>query len=327
MKLHVLSAADLRQALPMREAVEGMKRAYAQLSTGKADIPLRGRVKADGSNLMLSMPAYMQETRDLAVKIVTIFPENTDIPMIHAMVMAFDPDTGIPLAVMEGGTLTAIRTGAGAGAAADYLARDDSKVVTVIGSGVQARSNLEAICAVRVIEKVFVHSRNRANAERFAAEMAGFGLIPQEIEVVDDVNTAVGKSDIVIAATTSTTPVFVGSALKRGTHVSAVGSYTPQMQEVDTITIEKSLVTVDSRVAALAEAGDLIIPIEQEKITEAHIYAEIGEIAAGMKAGRTSHDQITYFKSVGVGAQDAVAAGIAVQNALFHHIGTEVDMG
>ncbi len=327
MALRVLSAADVRRALPMREAIEGMKRAYAQLSIGKANLPLRGRVTADEINLMLSMPAYMQETRDLAVKVVTIFPQNTDLPMIHAMVMVFDPDTGVPLAVMEGGSLTAIRTGAGAGAAADYLARDDSRVVTVIGAGVQGRSNLEAICAVRSIEKVYVCSRTAAHAERFAAEMVGVGSIPADLEVAYDVNEAVSQSDIVITATTSDKPVFVGSALKRGTHISAVGSYTPEMQEVDAITIEKSLITVDSREAALAEAGDLIIPMREQRITDAHIYAEIGEITAGIKAGRTSPDQITYFKSVGVGAQDAVAAGIVVRNAMIHHIGTVVDMG
>ncbi|MEM6527822.1 MAG: ornithine cyclodeaminase family protein [Chloroflexota bacterium] len=320
--LRYLSGADVVQALPMAEAVEGMKQAYAQLSTGKAQVPLRARVQTDGTTLV--MPAAVPETGGLAVKIVSVFPSNAQrgIPTIHALVMALDAETGIPTAIMEGGTLTAIRTGAGSGAATDILARPDSRTVAIIGSGVQARTQLEAVCAVRDVAHVFVYSRTSASAEAFAAEMAGKAGVPDNITVAATADDAVREADIVCAATTSTTPVFSGDALKPGTHISGVGSFRPEMQELDLTTIKKSLVVVDSREAVLEEAGELIIPLNNGDIEMSHIHTELGEIVAGSATGRTDNDQITFFKSVGVAVQDVVAATIVVKNASTNDLGT-----
>ncbi len=321
-----LSAGDMRHALPMKDAVDGMKRAYAQLSAGKAVTPLRGRVQSNGTTLV--MPAYVGDTGDLAVKVVSVFPTNIErnLPTIFALVLVLDSATGQPLALMEGGSLTAIRTGAGGGAATDVLANADASIVAIIGSGVQAKTQLEAVCAVRDVQQVRVYSRTTANAERFAEEMAGQGAVPSDVVAVPDAKSAVADADIVCAATTSATPVFDGDDLRPGTHVNAVGSFTPQMQEVDATTIMRSLVTVDSRAAVMAEAGDLLVPLESGEITESHIHAEIGEIINGTRPGRTSPQQITYFKSVGVAVQDAVAAGIALRVAEKDDLGTLLDL-
>lgn len=325
--IRILSAEDVQQALPMSDAVDGMKRAFAALSTGQATMPLRGRVNANGGTTLI-MPAHVHgdDGGDFGVKVVSVFPENAKRgePIIYSGVLVFDPMTGRPLALMEGGTLTAIRTGAGIGAATDVLARADSRVVAIIGSGVQARTQLEAVCAVRDIERVLVFSRTVANAEAFATTMAGTGAIPARIDIAPTPEDAVSQADIVCAATTSTTPVFSGNALKAGTHINGVGSYTPEMQEVDEVTLQRALIAVDARESVLAEAGEIIIAIEQGAIAEKDIHAEIGEVIADKAIGRTSNDQITFFKSCGVAVQDAVAARIALDNAEKHDIGQVV---
>lgn len=313
----ILSADHIQTALPMPDCIAGMKRAYAALSTDNADVPLRTRLELPNGTALF-MPAHVMG--DFAIKIVNIFPEQQ--PMISATVLVMDAQTGKALALLDGEVLTAIRTGAGGGASADILSRPDSRSVAIIGSGVQARTGLEAVCAVRDIEEVRVFSPNRANAERFAMEMAERGGIPKRIQVAVNAAQAVDNTDIVYCATTSSTPVFDGSLLKKGAHVIGVGSYTPQMQEIDATTIKNALVVVDSRESVLAEAGDLLVPIEEGAIAADHIHAELGEIIAGTKLGRTSDDQITFFKSVGIAAQDVVAASIALANARTLGLGT-----
>jgi ornithine cyclodeaminase len=322
-----LNAEEVRQALPMAEAIAGMKTAFAQLSAGQATVPLRSRIETPAyQGVALFMPAYLHESEDLAIKVVSVFPQNAKRgrPIISGVVLVLDPQTGEPLAMLEGSSLTAIRTGAGAGAATDILARPDAAVAAIIGSGVQARTQLEAVCTVRPIREARIYSPTRPHAAAFAESVAGQGPIPANIHVVDDPEAAVAGADIICAATTSATPVFNGRALKPGAHVNGVGSYTPTMQEVDAATIQRALVVVDSRAAALAEAGDLIIPLNSGMIQESHIYAELGEIVSGRKPGRTNPQQITYFKSVGVAVQDASAARIAYQKAISLHLGTEV---
>jgi len=326
--VRILSADDVQQALPMADAIAGMKTAFAQLSQQQAEVPLRGRVQAGDKGVTLVMPAYLSASDDLAVKIVSVFPGNPErnLPTIHAMVLALDPTTGQVLAMMEGGSLTAIRTGAGSGAATDFLARPDSKTVAIIGSGVQARTQLEAVCTVRDIQQVYVYSPTIAHAEQFAVEMAGQGVIPDAITVVANPDEAIRQADIVCAATTSKTPVFNGESLQPGTHINGVGSFTPEMIELDETTVKNALVVVDSQEAVLEEAGEIIVLLEQGIIDRSHIYAELGELAAGLKPGRTNDQQITFFKSVGVAVQDAISANIAYQNALKHNLGTAVQL-
>ncbi|VAW31566.1 Ornithine cyclodeaminase [hydrothermal vent metagenome] len=328
MKIRILSAKDVRQALPMAEAIEGMKQAFAQLSTGQAVVPLRGRVDvAPQQGTTLTMPAFLSKSNDLAVKVVSIFPKNGARfePTIYAAVLVLDAETGRPLALLEGGALTAIRTGAGAGAATDLLANPDASVVAILGSGVQARTQLEAVCTIRQVREVRVYSPTHEHAVDFARELRGVGPIPKLIRIMSNVETAVRGAEIICTATTSSNPVFKNEDLSLGVHINGVGSYTPAMQEIDAATVQRALVVVDSREAAWEEAGDLIVPLQDGLITKDHVHAELGEIVAGLKPGRTSPEQITFFKSVGVAVQDAIAGRIALENAIEHDLGMEVD--
>ncbi|ETR68405.1 MAG: Ornithine cyclodeaminase [Candidatus Magnetoglobus multicellularis str. Araruama] len=307
MKLRMLSAADVRKALPMPLAIQVMQRAFAQFSAGRTVVPLRTRIQVDGGNLMFFMPAFLKESRELGLKVIALWPDNSvkGLADAYSLVTIFDVDTGKPLAIMNGEELTAIRTGAGGGLAADLLARPESSVVAVFGSGVQARAQLEAVCAVRPIREVRIVGRTPVSAEKFAAEIRNWPDLPTVFTPPRE--EAVAKADIIITATTSNTPVFKGKCLSPGTHITAVGSYTHDMQEVDSDTIRKAKIVVDSLEACLAEAGDLIIPIEQKEITSDDIYAELGQIVNGDLPGRENPDEITYFKSVGIAAQDAAS--------------------
>lgn len=329
MKLRILTAAEVKQALPMAAAIAGMKSAYAQLSAGLAIAPLRTHMDiTPHQGTTLVMPAFLPQDGALAVKVVSIFPHNVarGERVINGLVVVLDVETGRPSALLEGSTLTAIRTGAGSGAATDLLARSDAHVLAILGSGVQARTQLEAVCTVRAISEVRVYSPDQAQAAAFAAEMAGVGPIPHNVRPVVDAATAVRDADIICTATTSTMPVFDGRDLKPGVHINAIGSYQPTVQEIDALTVQQALVVVDSREATLAETGDLIIPIQQGLITASHIHAELGQIVAGMKDGRTHPQQITLFKSVGTAVQDAIAGRLALTNAAQMGLGVLVDL-
>ena len=312
----------------MREAIEGMKDAYARLSSGRAIVPLRSRVDVPDRGVTLVMPGFLEDGDSVVVKTVSVFPVNAQqgLPVIHALVTVLDAQTGVPIALLEGGTLTAIRTGAASGAATDLLARKNAQSVAIFGSSVQARTQLEAVCTVRQIKDVRIFSLDHAQAEKFAAEMAGHGPIPATIRIAQDAADAVRGADIVCTATTSSVPVFDGNFLSLGTHINGVGSFIPTMREVDLVTVQRALVVVDSRSAVWAEAGDLIIPLQNGDITENHIHAELGEIVTGKRSGRESADQITFFKSVGVAVQDVAAAGIALKNAQAQNLGTAINL-
>lgn len=325
----ILNAEEVRKTLPMKDTIEAMKRAYASLSDGKAEVPLRTRVSVPNHEaLAIFMPAYVQssEADALALKVVNIFPNNPSqgLPYILASVFAFDATTGGLAAVLEGGTLTAIRTGAGSGAAIDLLARKDSKVVAIFGAGVQGRTQLEAACSVRRIEKAWVFDSDAGRADAFVKEMAGKGAVPSDLRVASTSTEAVQDADIICTATTSTHPVFADADLKPGVHISAIGAYTPEMVEIPAETIVRAKVFVDSRLAVLAEAGDLIQPMQKGLITEAHVQAELGEIVLGRKNGRQNDSEITFFKSVGVAVQDAMAAQLALKNAKEQGLGQDI---
>ncbi len=320
MQIRILSAADVRTALPMPKAIEAMRHAYGQLSAGKVNAPPRQHISTD-KGVTLLMPAHLPERSEFGIKVVSVYDDNPslNLPRIAATVLVLDPATGLPKAFMDGSSLTAIRTGAGGGVAADMLARQDAKTVGLFGAGVQARAQLQAVMAVRDIASVNLISRTKASAEQFATEISTWTDAP-ETNLVSDPQQVVEDADIVICATTSATPLFEGDTLRPGTHITAVGTFVPEKREVDTTTIRKaSRIVVDSRAACLEEAGDLIIP-------NAEIDAEIGEIVNGDKEGRQSDDEITFFKSVGVAVQDAVAGSAVLAEAEAKGFGTIVEM-
>jgi ornithine cyclodeaminase/alanine dehydrogenase-like protein (mu-crystallin family) len=327
----ILTAADVRKALPMNEAIEAMKKAYASLSSGTAIVPLRTRLSMPNREaLSLFMPAFVnsQDGDALAIKVVSLFPTNParGLAYIQAAVLVFDPETGQALALLEGSSLTAIRTGAAGGAAIDLLARKDSKVVAIFGAGAQGRTQLESACTTRSIQTVFIMNKSVEKAKSFAEEMKSKHGIPKDIRVASSPKEAIQNADIICTATTSVNPVFDDKDLKPGTHISAVGSYTPEMQEVPAETLQRAKVFVDSRTASLEEAGDLIQPLRAGLFDESHIYGELGELILGKVSGRESQEEITYFKSVGIAVQDAMAAQVALNNARKQNIGTEVDL-
>jgi ornithine cyclodeaminase len=327
MKIHVISRDEVKKAVSMEQAIETVKAAFAQLSKGRASVPIRTQLGVplhDGVTLF--MPAYLEQTDELGMKMVSVFSGNLDqgLPTINAMVTLIDAETGLPTAIIDGTYLTALRTGAGSGAATDLLARVDAKSVAVLGTGVQGRSQLQAVCTVRAIEKVYVFDKREASARAFQEEMKD--VISAEIEVVSEASRAVRKADVVCTATTSKTPVFSDEDLAPGAHVNAIGSFTPQMQELPHETIERCLLVVDSREAVWAESGDLIIPRDQGRISEDRVHAELGEIVSGTKPGRTGAEQVTVFKSVGNAVQDVSVGARVLAEAKAKGLGTVVEL-
>lgn len=326
----ILNATDVRQALPMNDAISAMKNAFASLSDGTAVAPLRTRLSIPSRDaISLFMPAYMKRetTEALSVKVVSLYPSNPPrgLAYIQAAVLVFDPETGRAIALLEGSSLTAIRTGAGSGAAIDLLARRDSKVVSVFGAGPQGKTQLEAACSARNIETAFIYNLTTSKAEAFGKELAGYRNIPKDVRVARTPKEAVENADIICTATGSDKPVFDDKDVKPGTHISAVGGYTPEMQELPIETVARSRIVVDSRATLMEEAGDIVKAMKAGLITEADIHAEIGEIVLGIKSGRQSDDEITFFKSVGNAVQDAAAAQVALKNAHAMNLGVEVE--
>ena len=328
--MRILSRADVQRALTMQDAIAIVRDAFAQLATNQATVPLRVSVPiTQHDGVTLFMPAHLHTSDALAVKIVSVHNQNPakGLPLIHALVVVVDAATGRPLAAIEGGYLTALRTGAGSGVASDLLARRDAHVAAIFGAGVQGRAQLRAVAAVRDLARVWIYDAAAEKAETFARELGETEGIPKDVRVAASPIAAVRDADIICAATTSSQPVFDGNDLKPGAHINAVGAYTPQMQEVDETTLKRaSKIVVDQRAGALAEAGDLIIALKNGVIREADIYAEIGEIAAGKKRGRERDDEITYYKSVGNAVQDASVARAICDAAARENLGIEVEL-
>ena len=327
----ILNAAEVRRALPMPQAIEAMKQAFAAFSSGQALVPPRIHLPiANHSGTTLVMPSFLDADKladqALATKVVSLFDGNQarGLARIQAAVLVLQPDTGQPIALLEGATLTAIRTAAASGAATDLLARRECRTLALLGAGVQARTHLLAMCAVRPIETVLVASRSPAKVDAFIAEFTAHPAIRAKLVAADSNRQAVADADIVCATTTSREPLFADADLQPGVHINAVGSYTPQAREVPAETVRRALVVVDSRHAAWEEAGDLIQARDAGVIDEQHIHAEVGEIVLGRRTGRTDDRQVTFFKSVGLAVQDAVAARVALENARRLQLGQTV---
>lgn len=320
MKLRVLSADDVRAAIDMAGAIEAMRDAFGALAGGRATVPLRLALETT-HGVSLFMPAWLDDPERSAAKIVSVNPENSraGLPAIHAVVLVLDPVTGRPVALMDGTWLTALRTGAVGGLAADLLAREDARTVALFGAGVQARTQLEAVRCVRDVREVRIVSRSGTSADTLAEELEGL-----DARRVDDPAEAVAGADIVIAATSSATPVFAGAGVEPGTHVTGVGSYTTEMREVDTDLVVRARVIVDERRAVMAEAGDIAGPIADGVVDESVMAAEIGDVVLGRAEGRTAPDQITFFKSVGNAVQDVAVAGRVLSRAERDDLGTVV---
>ena len=322
-----LSRSDLESVLTMTDAISVVEQAFSEFARKTAKVPLRVPIEVEKEEgIVLFMPAYLEQMEAMSCKVVSVFKNNPqlyNLPTIHAAVLLIDSKTGQILSIMDGSYLTAMRTGGVSGVATKYLAREDAKKVGLLGTGVQAATQLWAICEVRSIEKAKVYSIDTLETqEAFVKQMSEKLEIP--ISVAKSSKEAVIDADIVCTATWSKTPTFSGDWIKLGTHINGIGSYTPEMQEVDVATVKKAKIVVDSFEAALSEAGDLIIPLKTGDIAKEHIYAELGELVIEQKEGRTSDDEITFFKSVGMAIQDASAAKHAYLVAKSKKIGKEI---
>jgi alanine dehydrogenase len=332
--VRVIGAGELRDLVSMAQAVELMKQVFAQYSNGETISPIRTPVELpDGSGVSLFMPAFVDASGSgsaaLGAKIVSVFGGNSSrgLPTINAVVLALDPETGVPIGLIEGASVTALRTGAVSGAATDLMARPDATTLAIIGAGAQGVTQAAAVCSVREITEIRVVDPNRVARESFAERMAEWLVkIPPVNLDVSEPEEAIRTSDIVCTATTSRTPVFEDRWIQDGTHINAVGAFTPEMQEIPDGTVARARIVVDAIEAILHEAGDIIQTIDRGVIGQDQIQVELGHLVSGAASGRERESQITLFKSVGNAIQDMVVARAALEAAESRGIGQTVSL-
>lgn len=309
----LLSREDIKKVFTIKDAIEADKKAFQYVVEGKCEIPLRTNIQApkyDGC--FLFMPAYLEEMDTASLKIINIFPHNIDngIPSSPAQVLLIDGKTGLVTAVLDGTYVTQLRTGAASGAAFDVLAKKDCRIGALIGTGGQAPTQLEAMLAARTLQEVRVYDMNpertKAFAETMQEELKDYGarIVPaaSSDEAIDD-------ADMIITVTPSSKPVFDGTKVKAGATISCVGAYQHHMQEMDPAILPRaSKIYFDSREAVLSESGDILIPLEEGIITEKDFTGDLGDVLLGKVVGRENDDEIIVFETVGVAAQDLVAA-------------------
>jgi len=322
----LLREEDVRAVASVRDLIPEMEAALRAFSTGGAVQPLRVVVPvAAHGGFLGAMPAHLGVPEALGAKLVAFFPRNegTGVPTHLAVVLLFDPGSGRLEAILDGRWITEARTAAASAVATKALAREDASTLAILGSGVQARSHLEAILEVRSIRRARVWSRTTASAARFAGEASErFGL---PVEVVPSAREAVRDAAVIVTATSSREPVLEGSWIPAGSHVNAIGACRPDWRELDTQAVARARLYVDSRAAALAESGDVLLPIREGAIGESHIVGEIGSVLAGAAEGRRGREEITLFKSLGLAVEDVAAARHAVEAARARGLGTEID--
>jgi alanine dehydrogenase len=313
----VLSQKEVRELLDLDELVDALAAAHKELSAGAVSMPPRiAALVQDQEGLLGVMPSYLPSA-GLACKLVTLFPHNRDRETHQAVICVFDPANGTPLALMDGTFITATRTAAGSALATRLLAREDADVLALIGTGVQARSHARALPRVREFSEIRVAGRDRAKAELLADE------IGRSARAVDSYEEAIRGADVVAATTHTKEPVVRREWLSPGAHVNSVG-LNPNGREVDEQTVADSVLVVESRESALA-APPAGAP-ELAGIDPGHVHAELGELVAGSRPGRTSREQITLYKSVGVAVQDAAAAALVLAAAQKRSAGREIQL-
>jgi ornithine cyclodeaminase/alanine dehydrogenase len=328
----ILTRHDVEALLTMPEAIAAVEAGFRQLAAGAVEMPQRlATLIAPHNGIHLSMPAFVggdpaaDDPGTLTIKIVTVYNDNRahyDLPTIHGVLLLHDARTGKPLALIDAEHLTAMRTGAVSGVATRWLARPDAAVVTLFGAGVQAATQLLAMAAVRPLRRVHVVALGDINP--FCAQMTAQLDVP--VTPAADTRAAVEAADLLCTATNSPTPLFDGAWLQPGTHLNAIGAYTKTMRELDSEAVRRSRVIVDRRQAAQVEAGDLVIPIQEGAIAPDHVAGELAELVTGCIAGRTTPQEITLFKSVGLALQDAVTAALVYRRAVEQGIGQEVEL-
>jgi ornithine cyclodeaminase/alanine dehydrogenase-like protein (mu-crystallin family) len=328
MNVLIVNQSEVRQLLPMRECIDVMAGAFTALARGDAILPLRPVLwLPEKVGALGMMPAYLADIGAMGLKVVSVFPGNhgTDYGSHQGAVLLFETEHGQLLAVIDASEITAIRTAAVTGLATRLLARVDAGDVAILGSGVQARTHLEAMLAVREARRIRVWSRNEEHARQFATRESRRHAI--EVEFVTRVEDAVAGADIICTTTAAKEPVLQGRWLTPGMHINAIGSSVSFTRELDTAAVVRSRLFVDRRESTVNEAGDFLFPKAEGAIGDDHILGEIGEILLGQVSGRTSPDQITLFKSLGLAIEDLAAAHHIYEKAVEKGLGLSVELG
>ncbi len=324
----ILTLENVKKLLTMQDALNYVEEAYKQLTLGNAIVPQRIAITDPAPGLTLIMPGIIGgEMNALATKIVSVYkqnPEKYNMPTVLAKIMVQDINTGDIVGIMDGSLITAMRTGAATGVSVKYLARKDSTVLGIYSAGVQAKKQVGGVYwgLDQKLEKCVVYDLNKDIAREFKKEIENeLGI---EVEIAEQGDDLLDNTDIIVAATTSTTPLFSGDKITEGTHLSSIGAHAPAARELDSTIIKRaSLLAAGLKEACLAEAGDYIIPIDEGIIKEDDI-VPIGDIITGKKKGRTSERDITVFKSVGISAQDVAVAKLVYDRALKENIGQDI---
>jgi ornithine cyclodeaminase/alanine dehydrogenase-like protein (mu-crystallin family) len=327
--VRILTKENVNELLTMPDALEYVEEAYKQLTLGNALVPQRIAITDPAPGLTLIMPGIIGgKMNALATKIVSVYkqnPEKYKMPTVLAKVMVQDINTGDIVGIMDGSLITAMRTGAATGVSVKYLARKNSTTLGIYSAGVQARKQVSAVYwgSNENLEKCKVYDLNKDIAKDFKKELENeLGI---EIEIVESGDNLLSNTDIIVAATTSTTPLFSGEKVKEGIHISSIGAHAPEARELDSTTVKRaSLLTAGLKEACLAEAGDYIIPINEGIINENDVIS-IGDIINSKVKGRTNDSEITIFKSVGISAQDVAVGKLVYDRAMKEGIGQDID--
>jgi ornithine cyclodeaminase/alanine dehydrogenase-like protein (mu-crystallin family) len=319
----LLDERDVRSVLTMPDLIDSMRAALADYSGGRARQPLRTVLElGDGRSFFGIMPASLGDPRAVGTKLVTVFPSNHEkgLPSHLATIVLLDPDTGALLALLDGRYITEARTAAVSAVSADLLALRDAATLGIIGSGVQARSHLEALACVRDLADIRVWSPTESHRAAFVRDVSRDGL---RIRAAASAREAVDGADLIVVATASTTPVLESAWVRDGAHICAVGACRPTHRELEAALVARSRVFVDSTVGALAEAGDIVMAIQEGAMTREHLAGELGALVSGTLTGRQNEGQITLFKSLGMAVEDVAAARLAYTRAKAGKVGTQ----
>ncbi len=324
--IRLIKSSEIKEHFTMAEAINAMAEAFESLSSGNSEVPQRYVTTFGKESLsLLVKPVFVQSENRAALKILTQkeMGKIKGIPAIVGVVMLLDTLTGEILSIMDGEYLTALRTGAASGLATKYFAREDAKTLAIFGCGAQGKKQLEAVSEVRRISKVWIFDNNINAARSFISEMKL--KMKTDIEIADNLDV-LNKCDIICTATNSEKPLFQIEHLKEGVHINAIGSFKPSMQEIDPNILQNAAIFVDQKETCLAESGDLIKPINNGLFSDSHIKGEIGEYPLGKIRGRTSEEEVTVFKSVGVAIQDYVVANKIYEKSISHSFGGDFSL-
>ena len=311
----LLDERDVRSVLTMPDLIGSMRAALADYSGGRAQQPLRTVLElGDTRSFFGIMPASLTDPRAVGTKLVTVFPSNHEkgLPSHLATIVLLDPDTGALLALLDGRYITEARTAAVSAVSADLLALPDAATLAILGSGVQAHSHLEALACVRRLADVRVWSPTESHRAAFVRKVARDGL---RIRAAASARDAVDGADLIVVATASTIPVLESAWVPDGAHICAIGACRPTHRELQAALVARSRVFVDSTLGALAEAGDIVMAIQEGAIAPEHIAGELGALVSGTVAGRQVPGQVTLFKSLGMAVEDVAAARLAYTRA------------